>query len=69
MSQVFEFIDSEVSAGTGRLSNPDHSVTSSASLEVILRNGRRIGVQPLFDRQTLLELLETLESQPCWRDR
>lgn len=69
MSPLFEFIDSEGTAGTRSLGKRENAATSSPSLEVILRNGRRIGVRPLFDRRTLLELLETLESQPNGRDQ
>ena len=61
---MFELIDVEPTL------NGDTSECSGArfsglpSLEVVLENGRRIAVQPCFDRGALLALVEVLESLP-----
>jgi hypothetical protein len=43
----------------------DGTLEAAGSVEIVVGGGRRIRVQPGFDRQTLGEVLAALEGRPC----
>ncbi len=61
---MFELIDTEPAADGHTTGCPGPRLSGLPALEVVLENGRRIAVQPRFDRGALLELVEALESLP-----